>query len=339
MSFLNRLKYWRRILDAYVLRRGNSNLSFWHTKLEANRLNESDLVSVHRYPMNFTAKTKCRTVTDSQGTVMLDYKGSLGLQYNPNAIAQIALGFYDLYLDTQERGDKTSESDNQKSMLTQANWFLTHGRHCDKNIRLWEYEFNFECRETLTSPWRSALAQGQAVSVLIRAFNLTGHAPYADAAHQGFNAFRYDCHDESCGVVCRDEEGVWLEEFILSKPNHVLNGFIWALWGVRDYAVWTQDDYAVSLYQESESTLARNLSIYDLGFWTCYDDTRKVGGPIMPASPYYHNLHMVQVEAMYRLTGKDVYRATLDRWSAYNSKPHYKWAAFAWKCWFKVRHW
>ena len=26
---------------------------------------------------------------------MLDYKGNLGLQYNPNAIAQLALGYYD----------------------------------------------------------------------------------------------------------------------------------------------------------------------------------------------------------------------------------------------------
>ena len=35
------------------------------------------------------------------------------------------------------------------------------------------------------------------------------------------------------GVVYADEDGhTWFEEYIVSPPTHILNGFIWASWGV-----------------------------------------------------------------------------------------------------------
>ena len=43
----------------------------------------------------------------------------------------------------------------------------------DGDIILWEYKFDFEYHEGLKAPWRSALAQGQGISVLLRAYSLT----------------------------------------------------------------------------------------------------------------------------------------------------------------------
>lgn len=334
-----RLQYWRRIIGAYVLHKKDSNLSFWHTDLEANRLLEEDLCAVRHYPMNFKAKTRYKAFVDQKGVIMLDYKGALGLRYNPNAIAQSALGFYELYLDALGAGDFSSLDRHKNDFLTQAEWFLDHGRPVSDDIRLWEYEFDFEGRELQKAPWRSALAQGQALSVLIRAFQLTGNPSYSEAAHKGFNAFRRDGYEHPHGVICKDDEGVWLEEVFFSKPNHILNGLIWALWGVRDYMIWTGDPYAVRLYNQSEQTLADHLHLYDLGFWTAYDDPRGLKGPLMPTSPYYHRLHTVQMECMYMLTKRDVYGRTHEKWAEYGSKSIYLWSAFAWKCWFKMRYW
>ena len=40
------------------------------------------------------------------------------------------------------------------------------------------------------------------------------------------------------GVLIREgDDGAWLEEVVVDPPTHILNGFLWAIWGVRDYAV------------------------------------------------------------------------------------------------------
>ncbi len=338
-SVTQRLKYWRRILDAYVLHKGKSNLSFWHTDLECNKLTDEDRQSVRRYPMNFSAKASYKGPRDALGVIMLDYKGSLGVRYNPTAIAQFALGWYDLHLDAVAQGNGTLAARFREAFLTQAGWFLTHGRTVSDEVHLWEYEFPFEFRELLVAPWRSALAQGQAISVFIRAYGLTGREEYAHQARLGFNAFRYEASGHPGGVVYRDEEGTWLEETLLSRPNHILNGFVWALWGVRDYAVWSGDPYATGLYHDAEQTLSQRLDLYDAGFWTSYDDSRKIGPPNMPASPYYQRLHVTQMEAMHELTHREVYQHTLRKWQAYADNRLYRLIAFLWQCWFKVRYW
>ena len=49
-------------------------------------------------------------------------------------------------------------------------------------------------------------------------------------------------------------------------------------------------------------TLVRNLDRYDLGFWSLYEQS----GTRLPmvASPFYHQLHIVQLRIMHRLTGE-----------------------------------
>ena len=45
------------------------------------------------------------------------------------------------------------------------------------------------------------------------------------------------------GVTYTDREGYkWFEEAIVEPPTHVLNGFIWATWGVYDYFLHTGDN-------------------------------------------------------------------------------------------------
>ncbi|MEW5724502.1 MAG: D-glucuronyl C5-epimerase family protein [Thermodesulfobacteriota bacterium] len=336
---LTRVKYLRRILSAYVLKKKSGNLSFWHTDLWANRLEARDLRALRRYPMNFTSKTAYNGPRDEDGVIMLDYQADLGLQYNPNAVAQFALGHYDLYLDAEEAGDEAGMQAGAAAFLGQAAWFLRRGRRVAGGVVLWEYDFPFEMRERLERPWRSALAQGQALSVLLRAHRLTGREEYLERAREGFNAFRYDYREHEGGVICRQDGDVFLEEVMLGRPNHILNGWVWALWGVWEHALYTGDEYARGLFQASEATLARRLGRYDLGFWTRYDDNESCGGPTMPASAYYQRLHVVQMEGLHALTGREVYDDTRRRWQGYYDHPWGRRRALAWKIWFKVRHW
>ncbi|MDP8293125.1 MAG: D-glucuronyl C5-epimerase family protein [Candidatus Orphnella occulta] len=326
----NRLKYIWRILSSYIFFANSSNLVFWHTPIRANNLINLDLETVRAYPQNFEDKIGLIHTTDETGVIMLDYKSDLGFQYNPNAIAQLALGYYDRILAGCDKGE---------DFLLQADFFLRYGRKVSDDVLLWEYNFAFETRQYLEKPWRSALAQGQAISVLIRAYALSENKAYLAAAQEGFNAFRYQGLEHEGGVIFRNNDGVWLEEVIMEKPNHILNGFVWALWGVRDYALFTKDEYAMQLYEEAEETLRNTLDRYDLGFWTCYDDNKDIGGPIMPVSSYYQRLHITQMLGMYNLTKNEVYSIMHKKWLAYYQNKLYKIIAFCWKCYFKVRHW
>jgi hypothetical protein len=283
--------------------------------------------------MNFSAKTIFNNHCDDDGVIMLNYHGDLGLQYNPNAIAQQALGYYDLYLDE-------SDQKSLDSFLTQANYFLKHGRMVKDDILLWEYNFPFEMRNYLTSPWRSALAQSQAISVLIRAHEITRNEIYAEMAHKGFNAFRFLAREHEGGVLDDQDGFFWLEEYIVNPPNHVLNGFIWALWGVRDYAIYFNDSHAHNLWDECINTLEAHLENYDLGFWTSYDWPHGYDAslPVMPSSFYYQKLHAVQMEAMYNLTKRPIYHQYHLKWEKYLQNRVYKALSLIWKSYFKLRY-
>lgn len=327
---VSKIHYLKRIFSSYVLKNKTSNLAFWHTHLRTNSVSPENTKEIGAYPQNYEMKIGLINTVDENGIIKLDYKGSLGLQYNPNAIAQLALGYYDQIL---------GGSNSRYAFLKQATFFLKHGRIVEDGILLWEYKFPFEMRNYLESPWRSALAQGQGISVCLRAYQLSKDERYLDAANKAFKAFKYLSKEHSGGVLDDSRGYLWLEEYIVAPPNHVLNGFIWALWGVRDYAVFTGDKYAWEIWNSCVRTLKENLKYYDLGFWTSYDlvkfNDRKQ--PTMPCSAYYQNLHVVQMGAMYRLTSDPVFEHYREKWSLQFKNRLNRIISQTWKAYFKIR--
>ena len=138
--------------------------------------------------------------------------------------------------------------------------------------------------------------------MLVRAHKESGNSLYLEppsAPSSAFNALSAEG-----GVAFTDESGdLWFEEYIVSPPTHILNGFIWALWGVHDYFLATTDKSAQELFSRGVRTLLHNLERYDLGFWSLYEQS----GTRLPmvASPFYHQLHIVQLRVMHRLTGEE----------------------------------
>lgn len=326
----SRYKYLKRVASSYILNHKTSNLTFWHTPLSVNMLAAEDLKAIRAYPQNYESKIGLIDTVDELDVIMLDYKGDLGLQYNPNAIAQLALGYYDKIL---------SGEDCLKEFLNQARYFLDHGREVEDGALLWEYKFPFEMRNYLKSPWRSALAQGQGISVCLRAYKLTGDERYLEHAEKAFKSFKYLSREHPGGVLDDSRGYIWLEEYIVDPPNHVLNGFIWALWGVRDYAVFFNNEYAWSLWDSCLKTLKENLEYYDIGFWTTYDLIKfnPEKQPVIPSSIYYQRLHAVQMDAMYQLTSDPVFDRYREKWNSQLNKRLNRVISQAWKAYFKLR--
>ena len=132
-----------------------------------------------------------------------------------------------------------------------------------------------------------------------------------------------------------DERGnLWFEEYIVSPPTHILNGFIWAAWGVYDYFLATESNTARDLFAQAVRTLRANLNRYDLGFWSLYEQS----GTLLPmvASPFYHRLHVVQLRVMHRLTGDETFARRADKWEAYARSRAKRTRALCYKSAFKL---
>ena len=323
MSLADRLHYYRRIFKAYLLP-GKSQLTFWHETPQLN--SAASVTQVGEYYMLFSEKANYRGVHDSAGIPMLDYHGRIGPQYNPIAIAQWGLGNYNFYCCAHE-------SERKKRFLSASDWLCSHLEQNPFGLWVWNHHFDWEYRTTLRAPWYSGLAQGQGLALLVRAYRETRSQIYLDAAERAFAAFLKST--EEGGVAFTDERGdLWFEEYIVSPPTHILNGFMWASWGVYDYFLATKDKAAQRLFEAAVRTLHANLDRYDLGFWSLYEQS--VTRLPMVASAFYHKLHIVQLQVMHRLTGDEIFARYAERWANYAQSRGKRTRALCYKCAFKL---
>jgi hypothetical protein len=317
------LSYYRRIFRTYLFS-GSSQLSFWHDPAELN-LNAS-INSVGEYYMKFAEKARYVGPHDPQGIPLLNYHGLIGRQYNPIAIAQWGLGNYNLFA-------QTGSPEAHDKFIKASDWLCERLEKNAHGFDVWNHYFNWEYREMLKAPWYSGLAQGQAISLLVRAHAETNQKKYLSSAALAFRCFLADV--ASGGVSFEDaEKNVWFEEYLVSPPTHILNGFVWAAWGVYDYFLATGSREAMGLFGAAVKTLEANLHRYDLGFWSRYE----LSGTLLPmiASPFYHRLHVTQLRVMHRITSEKLFNQYATRWENYGRSRSKRSRALCYKGAFKL---
>jgi hypothetical protein len=177
----------------------------------------------------------------------------------------------------------------------------------------------------LAEGWCSALPQGQAASVFVRAYLASGDDRYAGLARK---AARPLLTENSSDLVTRTAAGPLLEEAPGDPPSHILNGWISALWGLWDVGLGLDDGDAGDAFQASLSCLLAYLPAYDTGWWSLYSLYPHALEDL--AKPIYHRFHITQLDVLHRLTGHDDLRETRDRWARYD-RPAARAAAIAHK--------
>jgi hypothetical protein len=127
-----------------------------------------------------------------------------------------------------------------------------------------------------------------------------------------FDAFDRPLDDG--GVRFIDRCGhLWFEEYPTNPPLHVLNGFIFALWGVLDYAKVTDSSKAWEWWKAGSETLSAHVADFDCRYWSVYDLRYRE----LASTHYQLNVHVPQIEAMYLLTGDRTFKNYADRWSRF----------------------
>jgi heparosan-N-sulfate-glucuronate 5-epimerase len=184
----------------------------------------------------------------------------------------------------------------------------------------------------LRAPWLSAMAQGEAASLFVRVFKETGEERFAEAARRALLPMGVD--SSAGGVRAWLDGRAFPEEYPSQPPSFVLNGAIFALWGIHDVGAALGDAEAGAAFDEAVDMLAQNLHRWDVGYWSRYD---LYPHPVLDVtSSFYHDLHVNQLRAMHRLVGRGEFAEMADRWAAYATSAWCRRRAFVRKSLFRV---
>lgn len=238
---------------------------------------------------------------DSDGFVYNEYGGKLGSQYNPAYIAWYGLVNLTRYI-------QSGEKDLLKKFLRQLSWLRTRYRDWGSKGYVWTYDFDWlEGKAYLKAPWISAMAQGLAISNLVRGYLLLNDEELLAIARKAIKVFEIAVADG--GVMTMEDGHVLYEEYPAYPLARVLDGFLFSLLGLYDLWVVCGDERAKSLFARGVEGLKHNLKTWDFKhLWSWYGRH----GYLCP--PLYNKLNVSLLLVLYKLTGEDLFLTVARRW-------------------------
>lgn len=208
-------------------------------------------------------------------------------------IFQYGLAAYDLFL-------KTKDEVYKKKLIACADWAVENQQEDGGWVT---FAYNHP-----EAPY-SSMAQGEGISMLIRAHLVTQNECYFSAVHKAKD-FMLKPISEG-GTTEYDHENVIFYESTVIPA--VLNGWIFSLWGLYDYCKYTNDEKAWAVLNSTLETLKQKLPEFDTKYWSKYDAGNRI------CSPFYHRLHIAQLNTMYDLFGDPAYKEFADKWDRYQN--------------------
>ena len=220
---------------------------------------------------------------------------------NPVQIAQYALYQYRFATN----GDGTA----RERFLAQAR-YLASAQRPDGG-----YEYPIALPAYNAKPgFLSGMPQGEAASVLIRAYALTKDETLLSAGLRALGPLRRDVREGGASYL-RDG-AVCFEEVAAEPLCHILNGHLYAAFGVWEYIKHGfADDALKKLHDNAIDTLDRWIERYDVDGWSCYDLAADNAGRLHLAPLWYHQFHIAQLHIYTAMTGNDRFAAVAERWS------------------------
>lgn len=200
--------------------------------------------------------------------------------YNPAYVAWYALQ----QLANTQRGD-TPDAGARQRFATQIAWLRDHAVRRPDGAAVWHYGFDWrEGEALLRAPWISAMAQGLAMSALVRAHRLSPAPALLELAVAAARPFELPI--DQGGVRSAAKGGVAYEEYPAHPEPRVLDGFLFALLGLYDVALETGDARLRGLFDQGVEGLVGELPLWDFrGKWSWYGRRQYL------CPPHYHGIN------------------------------------------------
>jgi len=171
--------------------------------------------------------------------------------------------------------------------------------------------------------WYSAMAQGQAMSLLVRAYLRTHNSKYLQAALRATRLFDVPSGDGGVLAKFAGKYG-WYEEYPTTPSVFVLNGFIYSLIGLYDLKSVVSEEEgeeASRLYASGMESLKQLLPLFDTGSGTMYDLRHFALGSAPNLARWdYHTTHINQLLLLATIEedpNDTLFQDTAQRWIGY----------------------
>ncbi|TND10535.1 MAG: D-glucuronyl C5-epimerase [Bacteroidetes bacterium] len=231
-------------------------------------------------------------------------------EYQPLSIAFYGIMNYDLYKETGDRVYYNHIINQYKFFCDTSGFDLIDG---GKGMGL-PYNKDFK---DIKAPWYSGMTQGVAISFLLRYYDLKKDKSALQKAKQ-LAYFMLRPVAEG-GTIGKTPEGhPWIEEYPGSKSSpQVLNGFINALIGLKEYCMFfPKDSLASRLHDTCYKAMIKSFEKYDVHDWTRYNRA------YMPCSNQYIRYQITQLEHLYKIYGDETLLKQMMLWSMFTyNKP------------------
>jgi len=254
---------------------------------------------------------------------------TFGPAYNPAYVAWYGLVSLDRWL---QELDPAGEAVFRK----QIDWLAEHAKPWTHGARVWTYDVELaEGRGLLRPPWISAMAQGLAISALVRGYRLFRTGSLLELAHAAARVFAHLIED---GGVASAEGGFRLyEEYPCYPLPRVLDGFLFSLLGLYDLWAESADPAVGELFQAGVSGLTHKLDHWDYrSKWSWYGDR------VYLAPTHYHCLNTMLLGSVARLAGNPALVQRAERWDPNRlsvlSRAEIRFVFFLSKNWSRLRH-
>lgn len=220
--------------------------------------------------------------------------GNLGDFRNPTFVANFANILY--------REILAGDSSKKVLFFKQVDYLLKSAVR-DKTGYYWAFPFE-NTYYSAPHGWWSAMTSGRVLGVLARAHKLNGDIKYLKFADLVLNKLATPVEEGGMSTYV-DDGGVWLEEVAYpDSPSYkVLNGHIFALAGVYDYAIYTGNEKAQKLLEGGVKAVRRSLLDYDAGFISYYSSANDKGHRSFAGRSDYNGIHVMQMLWLYEVSG------------------------------------
>jgi len=256
------------------------------------------------YPFDWSDLEDFSYPLDERHVPQVDMGPNYGLKYNPITIAQFGLFKLQQWAWKQE-AEALFEAQNCVS------WLLQNLKEWRPGVCAWIYDFDLNFYGP-KAPWISGMAQGQGLSLLLRAHQIQPIEDIELITKSIFQAFYHPVTDGGVQETFADGALIF-EEFTTRPPSRVLNGHLFALLGIYDFAFFWQDRRTMNFFKNVTDGLAQNLENYDTGFWNLYDlhSTKRL------ASPMYMQVHIRLLKIFAELTANETFFQYAQKWERY----------------------
>ncbi|NXB51385.1 GLCE epimerase, partial [Leucopsar rothschildi] len=174
--------------------------------------------------------------------------------------------------------------------------------------------------KSLDPGWYSAMAQGQAMSTLVRAYQLTKEPAFLGAALRATAPFKLPAEQRGVKAVFMNRHE-WYEEYPTTPSSFVLNGFMYSLIGLYDLKETAGEKLgkeARLLYERGMESLKAMLPLFDTGSGSVYDLRHFMLGTAPNLARWdYHTTHINQLQLLSSIDDAPLFRDFLKRWKSY----------------------